>query len=102
MIRAMIKSVLLGMTTTLAMSTLAISLFVAAPTGTLNILSAYAEPNIHSDLKQKSYAGEGGDGASSMCFKDEGFLSCKDVGNVNKDAREACEEFTDSECKQRK
>jgi hypothetical protein len=99
----MIKSVLLGMTTTLAMSTLAISLFVAAPTGTLNILSAYAEPNIHSEFKEKSYVGEGGDGASSLCIKDSGFLSsCENVGNVNKDAREACEEFTDSKCKQRK
>ena len=98
----MLKSQLLGMTTILAMSTLVSSLFVAASTGALNILSAYAEPNIHSDLKEKSYVGEGGDGASSLCFKDEGSLSCKDVGNVNKDAREGCEEFTDSECKKRK
>jgi hypothetical protein len=89
------KSILMGITT-LAMSTLAMSMFaVAATTGPLNILSAYADR----EVKEKHYEPEDDESGSStgFCVKDGD--NCKDEGNVNKQAREACEEFFDSKCK---
>ena len=78
--------------TTLAMSTLATSMVKAPTTGTLNILSAYADP----DFKIKTWNGEEG-GSTTICPKDGG--GCKGF-NVNKDARENCEEINDGDkCK---
>ena len=63
------------------------SFVVAATTGPLNILSAYADP----DQKIKSWAPEeGGNDVTAICNKDN---ECE--GDANRDARELCEDLND-------
>lgn len=75
------NSIIMVIMTTLAMSTLATSMVKAPTTGTLNILSAYADP----DFKIKTWNGEEG-GSTTIC--------------PGEDARENCEEINDGDkCK---
>jgi hypothetical protein len=79
--------------TFVGMMTLATSLIVvAATTGLLNILSAYADP----DGKAKAWIGSQFETGES-CIKDDG--GCKGQ-QVNKDARERCEAVNSEKCKQ--
>jgi hypothetical protein len=89
------ESTLVGIMTTLAMSTLAISLFVAATPVPIDILSAYADR----DGKKKIWIAEDDSaGAIAECTKDH---DCKGF-NANKEARELCNEISEVKCKQEK
>ena len=73
------------------------AIIAAATTGTLNILSVYADR----DVKEKNYQSESGGGNGALCFKDppvSTLPSCKGF-NINQDVRQTCETFFGN-CKQ--
>jgi hypothetical protein len=89
------KSILVGVITTLAVSTLSMSLFVVAATttGPFNILPANADRD-----EKRSQVWESEDmniGVSTSCEKKD---ECKGI-QVNKEARDLCNDLSDSKCK---
>jgi hypothetical protein len=92
------KSILVGMGTTLAMSLFVVT---ATTTGPSNILPADAErggqPNVHSEEKtSKTWGTEDGSTSFRSCEKPND--ECKGV-QVNKEARDICNDFSDTKCK---
>jgi hypothetical protein len=87
------KSILVGMTT------LAMSLFVVAATttGPFNILPANADRSMHTDEKFSQFW-ESEDGSSIGLSCEKANDECKGR-QVNKEARDICNDFSDSRCK---
>jgi hypothetical protein len=89
------KSTLVSVITTLAMSTLSMSLFVVTTTttGPFNILPANADRD--EKFSQTWESEEAGASSFRSCEKPD---ECKGI-QVNKEARDICNDFSDSDSK---